>query len=96
MAKQLPNQFSTYQFDSPEEELSSLIYTQSNIQQLQNRLAAATLERAHLEYDINYPHKFIQQEAALLGEIRTYQTLIDGHFSALDSRSSFISPLPTL
>lgn len=88
MAKLLPNQFTTYEFETEVEQLTSAILTEPNVQAIQNQLARAAMERANLDYDVNNPHAIIQQEAALKGEMNAYTFLLDAHKAALEVLSA--------
>ena len=83
MATLKPNQFTTYEWDTTEEELQANILNTSNVYMLQNKLAFAAIERANLTYDVNNPLVFVQREAALAGEMAAYSNLLSNHNDAL-------------
>lgn len=87
MTKQVQNQFSSYEFDSPEEAHYSNILTEANLAKIRNMLSFASLQRANLDYDVTNPYQVIQTEAALKGQILICQSLIDDHNSAINSRT---------
>jgi hypothetical protein len=72
--------FCSYEFESAQEERQASIFTEGNLQYIKNKLSLAMQERARLEYDPEKPITvFVQSEAALMGEIRAYELLIDNH-----------------
>jgi len=89
MARLIPNDFQEYAFDTEAELRSAMLLTESNIQFIKTQLASVMTERANLEYDVMTPiTSFVQQEAALKGQINAYQFLLDSHKAATDLNSS--------
>lgn len=92
MATPKPTEFQEFSF-TPEEEKQAQILPELNMQWIKNKLALTMTERAQLEYDPNQPITvFVQQEAALMGEINAYRFLLDGHATIIESLSS-LDPL---
>lgn len=79
MSTAITNNFQQYSL-TEDEELKGAILTELNVQVIQNKLALAMLERASLSYDPSQPISvFVQQEAALMGEISAYTNILDNH-----------------
>lgn len=94
MATLIPNDFQQYEL-TEEEILTGSILNESTYQLVSNRLATAMIERANLEYVTSTPiTTFVQQEAALMGEIRAWRTLLDAHNAALVSTKESGRPAP--
>lgn len=90
MAKPLPNEFQTYEFESDKEERQASVLTEGNIQAIQNKRALAMIERSRLTYDPEKPITvFVQREAALMGEIAAYDNIIDSHNAVIEHLNSF-------
>ena len=76
MAKQLNNEFSSY--DLTEDEVvqgSILSIAQKHV--LQNKIAVAASEKLAIEFDVNNPNTFIQQEAYKKGELAALQFMLE-------------------
>lgn len=76
MAKLIPNDFSTYEL-TDDEALQGSIFTATQLQVLQNKLAEIAKEKLNLEFDTAHPQEFIQQEAYKKGEFELLSYLID-------------------
>ena len=79
MAKPIPNEFQQYAWESESEERLANFFPEAQLYLIKNKLALALLERSTLTYDVTNPHSFIQQEAALMGEISAYRQIVDNH-----------------
>jgi hypothetical protein len=85
MSKLQPSQFAQYVFDDKELH-SATLFTELNLQYIQTQLSMAMLERAALSYDPLKPiTEFVQQEAALMGQMQAYRFLLDSHLAAVES-----------
>lgn len=76
MASMAPNAFTTWDL-TPEEEHQGAIYTITQLQVLQNLLAANAEEKLYLAPDPKAPERFIQDEAYKRGQIELLQWMID-------------------
>ena len=76
MAYLIANEFACYDM-TEEEVLQGAILTITQKQVIQNLLAKAAEEKIHLEFDVENPNKFIQQEASLKGQIDILNYLLD-------------------
>lgn len=74
---------SVYEFESDAELKSAQILTESNIQFIKTQIGLATQERINIVPDPNNYPSFIQQDAALKGEIKAYQYLLDCHYNTI-------------
>lgn len=82
MAIIIPNSFTSYQWDSDEEELSAMCTTYANKQWLQNELSLYSQSRLNLTYDVAHPETFIQAESELKGKIQILQWILDASIGA--------------
>lgn len=89
MAKPIHSEFTQYKWESDAEEKQAAILSEANIFNIRNQLAMAMHERANLDYDPALPITvFVQQEAALKGQINAYKFLLDLHDSTIRDLSS--------
>lgn len=86
MAILIPNNFSSYNLTDDEVREGS-IYTITQLELLQNDLAAAAEEKLVLEFDTTNPQTFIQQEAFKRGQIELLRYIIDRSLNAVEERS---------
>lgn len=81
-------EFQEFEWESEQEESQAAILTESNIHFIRNQLAKAMTERAQLEYDPLKPvTTFVQQEAALMGQINAYRFLLDSHQQVVERKT---------
>jgi len=76
MGQQIPNTFTAYDLTTKEVLLGS-IYTELQLQVLQNYLSTAAEERLVLEFDVDNPTKFMQDDAYLKAKVEFLAYLID-------------------
>lgn len=76
MAHLIANEFACYDL-TEEEALQGSILTLTQQHVIQNLLAKAAEEKIHLEFDIDSPSKFIQQEASLQGQMAILNYMLE-------------------
>lgn len=76
MSQLIPNSFSSFEM-TDEETLRASIFTNLQLQYLQNELAIAAEERIRLEYDPTKPLEFAQLEARSASKIEVLTYLIE-------------------
>jgi len=76
MSTPLTNSFTSYEL-TDQEELEGCIYNVTQIQVLQNHLAAYAEQKLNLEYDPEHKDVFLQEDASLKAKIDLLQYLID-------------------
>ena len=59
------------------EQLEGACLTLAQKQLIQNQIAQISIERIHLEFDVNNPQKFIQEDSYKKGYLAALQYLID-------------------
>lgn len=87
------NRYQTYLFQTSQEEKTACILSEGNLQNIRNQMVSAINERLGLELDMTNPHRFIQQEASLTGQIKAFQFLIDLHEDTITQIKSEDSPV---
>ena len=81
----LPTAFTRYQLDE-EETVEGSIYTETQIQVLQNMLADVAEEKLALDFDPEHVLLYTQQEAYKKGQIELLQHLINNSASCAELR----------
>jgi len=76
MATAIDNEFSSYEL-TDEEALQGAIFTITQKQCLQNQLSQLAGEKLALEFDVNSPNKFIQDDAFKKGQLDIIKYLLD-------------------
>ena len=76
MSITLTNSFTSYEL-TEQEELQGCIYTELQLQVLQNHLAAYAEQKLTLEYNPEHKKRFLQEDADLKAKIDFLQYLID-------------------
>lgn len=76
MAIAIDNEFSSYEL-TDEEAIQGAIFTITQKQVLQNQLAMLAGEKLALEFDVNKPNKFIQDDSFKKGQIDLIKYLLD-------------------
>lgn len=71
--------FTRFEFNSREEYLAAVTFTDLNIMYIQNRIAEAAEEKVRLTYDPNNPSAFMQREAELQGHINVLTSMLNEH-----------------
>lgn len=93
MADLIPTAFTKWSL-SEEEEKQGSIYTITQIQVLQNQLAAIAEEKIALELDPNQFDKYLQREAGLAGQMAIIQHLLDqSEFHQLPPEPPVVDPI---
>lgn len=87
MAHLLPNSFSSYNL-TEEDIIEGSILTNLQLQVIQNLLATKAEEKLALEYNIDKPNEFIQQEAYHKGAIDLLRYLIDQSIACTEIRNN--------
>ena len=81
MSTMIPNTFSSYSF-TPEEEIQARLLSTLQKQNIQNQISMVATNVLNLEYDVQNPLKFAQDEAFLKGQIQVLTYLLDSSDSA--------------
>lgn len=84
MSKLIPNSFTSYEL-TPQEQLQGSILNTLQLQVLHNHLADIAEEKLALDYNPEHPLLYAQTEAALNGNIKFINYLIDASEAALDA-----------
>lgn len=77
----IPNSFSTYNL-TDEEVLQGTVLTSLQLQVLQNLQAICAEEKLRIEFDVNNPASFAQQESYKRGQLDLLSYLINGSEAA--------------
>lgn len=94
MAIQLPNPFTSFEFEDEREFLQARLLTIAQRQNIQNELSICAMNRLTLEPDPTNLHEYIQKEAYQRGQQEAYQYLLDCADSAEDTIRSQATQQP--
>lgn len=77
MATAIPNTFTSFKWETDEEEFGASILTIGNKQRIQNEIAIIAQQILNITFDPEHPMQFVQQDANLKGQLQSLQWLID-------------------
>jgi len=89
MAELIPNEFTSYNLNE-QEQLAGSIFTVTQLQVLHNRLSELAAQKLNLEFDVDSPETFIQQEAFKRGQIEEIRYLIESSTAAVELTSGTV------
>jgi len=81
MALAIDNEFSAYELTDAEA-VQGAIFTVTQKQCIQNQLSQVACEKLALEFDVNNPNKFIQEDAFKKGQLDMLKYLLDTSLAA--------------
>jgi hypothetical protein len=92
MAKLIPSPFCRIEFKDDEEQARAALLSSPTKDWIQYLMSIAAQKRLNLSYDLANPMEFMQVEAALKGEITTYQYLLEASTASAELLATLNSP----
>lgn len=83
MSTLIPNDFSTYDL-SDEEALQGALLSPTQVEVIQNDIAIYNMEKVNIEFDVNNPARFAQDEAHVRGKVEALRYRLDCSIAAME------------